>query len=711
MRRINTKLSLALLSIFIIASETGVARVITPQTESQTCSGFVSELNHKFKPRTHSEQDGEDKLKRGYCLIKLGQFQEGISSLSGVEKELPSVGEYVIYYQAVGYEKLGNHSKSEALLNKILTRYPRSALRKKVLDSLASIYIQLGNYAEAEKLLRALYYEIGSARIAGQYGLGSKASYLYKLGEVMEKQQRYGDALDFYKKTWIEHPETRFSNQAYQSAQNVSNLHRIHFQPTQADYLKRANTLFERSRWGLAIKDYQKLSLRPNTLSESERSNVQTKWGISMVQIKRLNDADRLLAGVKSPEALFWRGKIKAKQGFNNRASEIYSHIQLLYPSSPLAAEGLYKAARLYQINGNRQKAVVAYNRLVKTYPRSKYAKYGTWNLGWIYYRQGMYGRADAQFSAILDSSLTFNSSRAKYWKARTLEKQGRKDEAGVIYRELTASAKPSYYSFLSQRKTGSLPRYAEVATRLTTISPSTKLRKEKVKTLMRLGMRDDARLEIKQMEYEANLKEEFMVVSLLYSEVGDYYNSIKIAQRAGLPQANVLSFPLAYRDIVSTYTKKYGVDELLIYSIIREESRFQEDAVSSAKAVGLMQLIPPTARIVAKDIGIKGFIPKMLTIPRVNIEMGTWYFRKLLDELQGDVELALAGYNAGPRKTAEWKARLHGLEKDEFIEEITFSETRNYIKRILRSYGVYKAIYRDVVSPAATVETTKAGK
>ena len=78
-----------------------------------------------------------------------------------------------------------------------------------------------------------------------------------------------------------------------------------------------------------------------------------------------------------------------------------------------------------------------------------------------------------------------------------------------------------------------------------------------------------------------------------------------------------------------------------------------------------------------------------------------------MLDQFNGDIELAMASYNAGPHRAADWKVRFYGLEKDEFIEEVPFRETRNYIRRILRSYGAYKAIYGDT----AQVAPVKPGK
>jgi len=658
----------AICSIFILLTSLIVPAAALAQLNCQ------SEIH---KPATN---DPKDKFKKGYCFIKLGQYQQGVTLLNGVEGELPEIGDYVIYYQAAGYENLEDYGNSSALFNKILTQYPQSGLKKKTLARLGNIYTQSGDYGNAERIFRSLYSEEKNRSV--------KASYLLGLGEALEKQGKYSDAISTYKSIWVEFPETNSAQPAYTAATNISNTYGIAFQPTENDYLQRGNVLFDKSRWRSALQNYNKLS--------SKSTEVRTNIGIAMVKTKRLNEAENILKNINSPRALFWRGKLKTKQGLDREASELYTQIHMLYPNSPLAPEGLYNAARLYQINSDTQKAIKTYDVLIRSYPRNKYAEDGAWNLGWIYYRKGQYREALGTFSAFTDSDSTFNASNAKYWKARTLEKQGRLDEAHVQYRELAGSTTPTYHTYLAQKKSGHTPAFANINPESTVLGPKASSRKEKAQLLINLGMPQEARLEIIAMEDEAGTKEEFVIVSLLYSQVDDYNKSINVAQGIGLPQANRLSFPKGYKGIVGPYAKKYGVDELLVYSIIREESRFQKDVVSPADAVGLMQLIPPTARTVARQIGINGFSTAMLTIPRINIEMGIFYFKQVLDEFNGDVELALASYNAGPHRAADWKVRFYGLEKDEFIEEVPFRETRNYIRRILRSYGAYKAIYGD---------------
>lgn len=652
-------------------------------------SHAATRLNCQSEIYQQATADPKDQFKKGYCFVKLGQYQQGVTRLKGLETQLPELGDYVLYFQGAGYENLADYTNSALMFNKILTQYPDSGLKKKTLARLGNIYTQSGDYANSERIFKSLSAEEKNRSL--------KASYLYGLGEALEKQGKYGESLKVYKSIWVQYPETKSSSEAYTKLNSISSSQGTVFQPSQSDYLERANILFDKSSWSSALSNYRKLN--------SQSSDVRTNMGIALVNMRQLNEAESILKNINSPRSLFWRGKLKTKQGLDSEASLVYIQIHNQFPSSPLAPEGLYNAARLYQVNNQTQQAIKTYDLLIRSYPRNKYAEDGAWNLGWIYYRKGQYREAHGTFSAFTNSDSSFNASNAKYWKARTLEKQGKHDEAHMQYRELAGSTTPTYHTYLAQKKSGYTPTFTNISPESVTLGPKATQRKNKAQMLINLGMPEEAQLEIVAMEDEANTKEELVIVSLLYSEVDDYYQSIKVAQGLGLPQANRLSYPKGFKEFVGPYSKKYGVDELLVYSIIREESRFQKDVVSPADAVGLMQLIPPTARTVARQIGINGFSTAMLTIPRINIEMGIFYFKQVLDKFNGDVELALASYNAGPHRAADWKTRFYGLEKDEFIEEVPFRETRNYIRRILRSYGAYKAIYGGTAQ-AAPVES-----
>jgi len=644
--------------------------------------GFFSgpsyaEINCKFLANQQVGNNPKERYKKGYCQVKLRRYQEGFNTLNSLQNALTPISDYVLYYQGVAQKQIGNSEMAKALFERVLNEYPNGGITKKVKSRVGDIYYEGGNYVEAENIYRSLFREEKDRQ--------TKARYLLSIAEALGGQNKHTEAVNAYKTLWIEFPESDGADIAYTRAKGISARHSVPFITNKTDYLRRAEILFDNSRWSAALRNFNKVV---------KTDHIKSQMAIAMFHLGRINDASRLLAQIDSPEALFWRGKISAKQGRDVEASQFYRKIHLTYPNNPFASEGLYKAARLYQINGDMDKAVKLYDELLRTYPNSSFAEDGAWYLGWIYYKKGMLNEALNTFSAYTNSNSSYNSSSNKYWKARTLEKQGRRQEAIAIYEQLARSTLPSYHSYLAQKKTGIKPTFRVTSHELNVQSATVNGRKAAAELLIELEMLDDAILEIDVIKEESSSEQDLMQVSLLYAEADDFYNSIMIAQGIGLPQAIVLSYPRGYREIVRAYSKKYNVDEYLVYSIMREESRFQKNAVSPANAIGLMQLLPSTARNTARQVGISGFNFDMLNIPRINIELGIYYFKKVLDEFNGDIHLALASYNAGPHRAADWMVRFPNSQKDEFVEEIPFRETRNYIRRILRSYGAYKAIY-----------------
>ena len=143
----------------------------------------------------------------------------------------------------------------------------------------------------------------------------------------------------------------------------------------------------------------------------------------------------------------------------------------------------------------------------------------------------------------------------------------------------------------------------------------------------------------------------------------------------------------------MSRFSRRYGLDEFLVYSLIREESRFDENAVSVSDARGLMQLLPSTAEEVARKTGARRFRVPQLFRPDVNVGFGCYYVKWLLGMFGGNVAVSLAGYNGGPTNAEKWYGR-GDLPLDEFVEEIPFEQSRNYVKKVLASYGAYEATY-----------------
>ena len=156
--------------------------------------------------------------------------------------------------------------------------------------------------------------------------------------------------------------------------------------------------------------------------------------------------------------------------------------------------------------------------------------------------------------------------------------------------------------------------------------------------------------------------------------------------------------FPLDYWPLIKKYSESYKFDPYLMTALIAQESTFTPDVRSSANAVGLMQLIPPTARRYASKLGIR-YSSRILTQPETNVQLGMRYFKDLMDRF-GGAHFALASYNAGERRIARWIAERPGFDQDEFIDDIPFPETQNYVKRILGTADDYRRLYGERALP-----------
>ena len=152
--------------------------------------------------------------------------------------------------------------------------------------------------------------------------------------------------------------------------------------------------------------------------------------------------------------------------------------------------------------------------------------------------------------------------------------------------------------------------------------------------------------------------------------------------------------FPRPYWDALRTYSEENGLDPYLVASLIRQESEFNPSAISHANAYGLMQLLPRTGKGEAKKTGLTHYSTDSLLDPTTNIELGTHYFRAMVDQFGGQVEYALAAYNAGAERVDDWRAAGNYRDVEEFVESIPFTETRDYVQAIVRNAEVYKKVY-----------------
>jgi soluble lytic murein transglycosylase len=183
----------------------------------------------------------------------------------------------------------------------------------------------------------------------------------------------------------------------------------------------------------------------------------------------------------------------------------------------------------------------------------------------------------------------------------------------------------------------------------------------------------------------------------LIASEVAQrnnmYDRSIMAAERTQQMHDFNLRYPAPYRDVLQSRLREHGLEEAWVYGLMRQESRFATHAKSDVGAAGLMQIMPATARWVAKRLGMRDYRKALLHQMDVNLKLGTYYMKNVLSSLDNNPVLASAAYNAGPGRARDWRAD-GPLEAAIYIETIPFDETRDYVRKVMSNTVYYAKLF-----------------
>jgi soluble lytic murein transglycosylase len=214
-----------------------------------------------------------------------------------------------------------------------------------------------------------------------------------------------------------------------------------------------------------------------------------------------------------------------------------------------------------------------------------------------------------------------------------------------------------------------------------------------------------EAKLEIQYITSTMSDADVHYALALVLFQIEEYYDSVRIAscasdsfRGASLPD-NVLYllYPTAYRGLINTSAVKYQLDPLLTLAVMREESHFLQDSLSSSEACGLMQILPKTGKWLAKQaLGSAALERSDLFLPSTNIELGSCYLRYLLDKFDNNLLVSIAAYNWGETNMRKWLQNAPKEDVDIFVETLPSDETKRYIKKVFKSYSMYRSLYPD---------------
>jgi soluble lytic murein transglycosylase len=464
-------------------------------------------------------------------------------------------------------------------------------------------------------------------------------------------------------------------------------------------------------------------------LGGAEKDLARVRIAVADYNAKETPRAHTALASleVSTPEAdaerlhylLLCAQRLKNQDEVNS----VLEKLGRLYPNSKWRLESLIATANHSLMENQMQVYEPIYRACYESFPKDPQAAGCHWKVTW-----GHYLRRQADAAEMLRAHLRmFPGSEyapgALYFLGRLAE--GAHDGASAVayYGEILNEYPNYYYNVLARERVkqgaGSGPPSPKVTEFLHGIefpqrsrtlnfraNPTAQARMERAGLLILAGLDDWA---VNELRYGAQNEDQPHVLaielaSITTKTVGPDQAMRYIKRYAAnylympIESAPVefwkLAFPLPYRAELERFAKLNGLDPFLVAALIRQESEFNPKAVSRMNARGLTQILPGTGRELSRKLKVKAYGTASLFVPAVNLQLGTFYLKTIVDNLGGRWEAALAAYNAGPSRAKSWSSWGEFREPAEFIETVPFSETRNYIQTVLRNADTYRRIY-----------------
>ncbi len=585
------------------------------------------------------------------------------------------------YLEARAQLGLGRLDRASSLLEEVSGYAVTAGEREKVIQLKLSIARENGNSIEALRQVMALM-EVTNLRFVGK-----RRDELFDLAENLVAE------IDF--------------------SQNGGTEYLIRFVEELVDYREysRARSLLLRHMGDFTgetkVKAYFRLAWLDGLRLDYPEEALWT-----FQRLFRANLSRSMEAKGRYYEALTKNG-IENDYDLNSRLLEIYERFPGTY-FGRLAVSRVF--ARVTE-EANLQELDSALEQYKNRLSRSA-VREATWRLFFKSYQRGNYKLA-LDYTGYLESYYDKLPPELFYWR-RKAKMAGQSTDPGSYLRVVSFQENnpTNYYSLLAGKNGWSRGSFKisetwsqrnleleEVESRLleTDLSPPVLQRFRLALSLKDHGLFSPALAGLDRLESDLRTSD-YLYLKLQWQKLaGNYRESLKAATRLTgwyydqnqRPPVDVVraAYPTYYSQDVRRVAGKYGLPESLIYAVIRQESAFDRDAYSTAKAVGLTQVIPSTAEGIAEDLGVDDFTPEDLFTPGNSIEFGSFYINKQLGRFS-DVRLGLTAYHGGPGNLRRWKEEFTTSDIDLFVERIPLGSTRNYVKSVYRNYLVYSQLY-----------------
>lgn len=638
-----------------------------------------------------------------HVLLELEEWGTAAAVLDGLEKDIPVVKDRVLFMRGTALAALGSHRQATADLAGI----PEGSA------VLIPALLRMGNYFLEQDLPAAAVGVFQRAYDAGRRG----PSVIGRLARALIQADREDEAEALLRRSYF-----RFAVSGRASFRRMLRDLGATLDPTDNERLTRARALMDIHRNEEAIGE-ARIPLK--SADQAIRCGANLVTGKALSKLRRHGKAlpffrkalEECRDGGDLAYARFNAVRSANRSGRTGEGDEHAEALALEFPASSLNDDVAIWRARRALSSGRTTLAETILTRSLDLWPQGDMSNESRWLLAWGAIRSRDYAKAMTRLSSGLESAGDDPDygSRFAYWRARVLDITGDRTGALEAYLACARDYPMVYYGFLALNRLGAsrvsgVKKQLSLARTQPSVGPFLWLKDGRTVRegavaralwLAQTGLTDLAAREAAALD--APNPDEGWVAALLLEAGERYTRSHRAADRVIRTQGGFwpdrdtmdyyrLAYPLPYREIVERAARESAVDPFLIWAVMRVESAFVAGVESRSNAIGLMQLIMPTARAMAKRLDLTAS-EKTLRRPEINVRLGARYLSRLLKRFKEPV-LAIPGYNAGGGAISRWLKSKRGVPLDAFVESIAARETRNYARKVFQAWAAYRFLY-----------------
>jgi len=621
-----------------------------------------------------------------YQKARILQGQGDYRSAYRTYSKIPSfysAYDIVLLQQSKCAASLGDEKSSIKKLKAILS-FSNSPVKDQASYSLGQAYVRAGNYSKAEKQFLETIKNYSNTN----YALGS----YYYLGVIYKTSNP-----QLASKYWLQYiakvPDGRFALDIVSGLKSLpvkkeSNVKKnigivLFYDQRYKDAAGFLNSVPLKESWYYLAKANHSLGNDGSSLNILKEGIKNYSYKLEQNQ---LEDAMTLYVQLNNkPQVDSW-GELSNSAG-KGRDFALYRRAQL---SSKDAATGLYQ-------------------NIVKNYRFSNYASESLWNLFWDKFNSGNYSQAiEFGNKHIYMFKNTKASPKILFWMGKAYEKLGNSTVAISYYKKVMSLYPDNYYGFradgrLKELNSDNDSGWETDKTSIIANASDVEIPYTYDEICSKYGRQLAEMLRVQDYETAITLTKDPFIKSWINLKDGLVSRSVVLARdgmNGILPKPPVtdnrwkLIYPLYFVEEINDYAGNNDLDPYIILSLVKEESHFNPLAISSSNARGLMQLLPGTAKDIARWDGLGSIGEFELFTPAKNLKLGSAYFRHIKKNLYNSSLYAVAAYNGGPNAVEKWLSKIPHDDIDQFVENIPYDQTRDYIKKVYTAYWNYKRIY-----------------